>query len=85
MHGGIDGYSRMIVYLHASDNNRSDTVAGLFRDATFEFGVPSRARSDRGGENKGVAQLMETARGANRNSMLMGRSVHNQRIERCEN
>ena len=26
IHGGIDGFSRLIVYLHAATNNRSDTV-----------------------------------------------------------
>ena len=47
--------------------------------ATSEFGIPSHVRSDKGFENMLVAlsQL-----GTNRNSMLTGRSVHNQRIER---
>ena len=26
IHGGIDGYSRKVVYLHASSNNRASTV-----------------------------------------------------------
>ena len=26
IHGGIDGFSRLITYLHCSNNNRSDTV-----------------------------------------------------------
>ena len=42
MHGGIDGYSRLIVYLHASINNCAGTVFHLFLKATQEFGVPSR-------------------------------------------
>ena len=26
VHGGVDGYSRIPVYLHCSDNNKADTV-----------------------------------------------------------
>lgn len=49
--GGIDGYSRMITYLSGSTNNRALTVYRLFRSATEDYGVPSRVRSDKGGEN----------------------------------
>ena len=41
IHGGIDGYSRMIVYLHCSTNNRSETVFHLFHEAIKVFNVPS--------------------------------------------
>ncbi len=51
IHGGIDGFSRRIVYLHASDNNIANTVSELFRSAVSECGWPSRVRSDKGGEN----------------------------------
>ena len=37
VHGGIDGYSRAIVYLAASTNNRSLTVYKLFTGAIKEF------------------------------------------------
>ena len=37
---------------------------------------------DKGGENILVSQYMVEQRGAGRNSAIMGRSVHNQRIER---
>ena len=82
IHGGIDGYSRAIVYLAASTNNRSLTVYKLFTAATKEFGVPSRVRSDKGGENILVCQFMLTIRGINRGSHIAGSSVYNQRIER---
>lgn len=49
VHGGIDGFSRRIVYLQASDNNRADTVMNLFRSAVRNCGWPSRVRSDKGG------------------------------------
>lgn len=51
IHGGIDGYSQVVVYLACSTNNKASTVYQLFRKATGEFGVPSRVRSDKGGEN----------------------------------
>ena len=82
VHGGIDGYSRMVVYLACSTNNRSLTVYRLFRDATAEYGVPSRVRSDKGGENILVCHFMISVRGTNRASHIAGSSVHNQRIER---
>ena len=82
VHGGIDGYSRMIVYLACSTNNRSLTVYKLFKKATEEFGVPSRVRSDKGGENVLVCQFMVRVRGTGRASHIAGSSVHNQRIER---
>ena len=82
IHGGIDGYSRRVVYLHASDNNRADTVATLFRVAVRECGLPSRVRSDKGGENVAIARMMLSVRGTGRRSHIVGSSVHNQRIER---
>ena len=82
VHGGIDGFSRLITYLHCSTNNRADTVFTLFQEAIAKYGVPSRVRSDRGGENIDVAKFMIENRGLNRGSHIAGTSVHNQRIER---
>ena len=49
--GGIDGFSRFIVYLHCSSNNKSETMLHLFDDAVKEFGLPKCIRCDKGGEN----------------------------------
>ena len=81
IHGGIDGFSRLIVYLHCSTNNRSATVMTLFHEAAEKYGVPSRVRSDMGGENILVCHYMVLVRGIGRGSHLAGSSTRNQRIE----
>ena len=51
IHGAIDVYSRLITYMRCNTNNRASTVLTLFLSATARYGIPSRVRSDRGGEN----------------------------------
>ena len=82
IHGGIDGFSRMIVYLQCSTNNRAATVMTLFHKAAEKYGVPSRVRSDKGGENILVCYYMISVKGVGRGSYLAGCSTRNQRIER---
>ena len=82
VHGGIDGYSRLVVFLKCSTNNRADTVLNLFITACNSLGIPSRVRSDRGGENVLVATFMVLYHGSGRGSHIAGSSVHNQRVER---
>lgn len=82
VHGGIDGFSRAALFLRCSDNNCAKTVEAGFMSAVHKYGVPSRLRVDKGGENWDIADFMFEARGENRNSVIAGRSIHNQRIER---
>ena len=82
MHGAIDGFSRIIVYLQVANNNRADTAFAAFRHGVSEYGLPSRVRTDRGGENMLIGEYMLQTRGTGRHSIIMGRSVHNQQIER---
>ena len=71
-----------ITGLQASSNNRASTVLEMFLDAVLDYGIPSRVRGDRGGENRDVSILMITLRGLHRASLMWGSSTHNSRIER---
>jgi hypothetical protein len=82
IHGGIDGYSRVITFLKASNNNRSATVFQSFVTAVTQYGTPSRIRTDCGGENTDTHSFINIYRGEGRGSGIKGKSVHNQRIER---
>jgi len=81
-HAGVNGFSRVIVYLHCSGNNRAITVLNHFVYAVQQYGWPSRVRSDQDLKNVDVARAMITQRGVERGSHIAGASVHNQRIER---
>jgi hypothetical protein len=82
VHERIDGYSRLIVYLSASSNNRAQIVLDLFLESANHYGLTSRVRSDRELENIEVGRYMLRARGVGRGSIITGKSVHYQRIER---
>ena len=76
-HGAIDGYSRLIIFLQCSTNNRASTVYDLFLGAVGQYGLPSRVRTDQGRENVQVARHMLQNRGVNRRSIIVGSLVHN--------
>ena len=75
IHGYIDGYSRLITGLRASNNNMGNTVLDLFLAAVRVYGIPSRLRGDHGVENILVAAWMEATRGIRRGSYIWGRHV----------
>jgi len=80
--GGIDGYSRLVPYLKINTNNLALSACHDFFVGVRNYGVPSRVRSDHGGEFTHIWKFMEIVNGPNRGSSIKGRSVHNQRIER---
>ncbi len=61
--------------------HKVDTVFRSFSTAVQSYGLPSRIRSDRGGENVLVANYMlqHPERGPGRGLFITGRSVHNSR------
>lgn len=81
-HGAVDVYSRCITFLRCCTDNRASTALRLFQGAVDVFGLPHHVKGDAGSENIDVARFMIENRGANRGSFMVGRSVHNQRIER---
>jgi hypothetical protein len=63
IHGFIDGYSRLITGLCASNNNSGETVLDVFLNAAHVYGVPLRMRGDHGVENILLAIWMAESRG----------------------
>ncbi len=41
IHGGVDGFSHLLVYLVAAGNNRAQTALYAFGKGVAEFGLPS--------------------------------------------
>lgn len=82
IHHGIDGFSRLVVFAQCSSNNRAETVHTLFLQALPKYGRPHRIRTDLGGENVDIWRDMVATRGEAIKPVLVGKSVHNQRIER---
>lgn len=72
----------MVVFARCSPNNRAETVYALFREALPRYGRPQRIRTDHGGENVDIWRDMISALGEEAKPVLVGKSVHNQRIER---
>ena len=84
IHGFIDGYSRLITSLHASNNNWGETVLDVFLAAAEVYGAPSHIRGDHGIENILLAAWIELHCGRQWGSYIWGRcdcvlSVSNQK------
>lgn len=69
-------------FLQVSTDNTADSSLRFFSSGQHAYGLPSRIRTDKGGEYTSVRAVMEELLGHNRGSALQGRSVHNVRIER---
>ena len=82
VHGAIDGFSRMITFLHCSDNNRAETVFSHFVTAIEQYGLPHHVRTDLGGENVDIWRCMVASHNDDVSSVITGSSVHNERVER---
>lgn len=84
IHGGIDGFSRMIVFFKCSTNNLASTVLDCFIQVARFYDLPSRVWSDKGGGNVDVTRFMlsHPLQGPDRGSHIAGRIVNHQRIER---
>lgn len=82
LHHAVDGYSRLVVFGACSTNNRASTVLQLYHQAVRKYGRPFRVRTDHGGENVDVWRDMIQAWGEEARSVIVGSSVHNQRVER---
>lgn len=61
-----------ITGLRVNTDNKASTVLDVFRQAAAKYGVPSRMRGDRGGENWQVAQWITERRGLGRGSFIWG-------------
>lgn len=76
---GIDGYSRKIMYIRCSINNKVSIVLCEFVDVVEKFGLLLRIRGDYGVENVDVVRYMlyYFLRGSDRGSFIVGKSVYN--------
>ena len=82
IHHAIDGFSRLVIFCRCSGNNKSTTVFPLFQEAVTKYGMPIHVRTDYGGENVIIWRNMTEFWGEEARSVIVGSSVHNQRIER---
>ena len=86
--GGIDGFSRMMIWLEAyKTNSDPKIIAGYFMDAVINAGgCPARLRLDLGTENGHMAEMQRfmhfPANQSETDSVTFGPSTGNQRIER---
>lgn len=82
VHHSIDGFSRLVTFCRCSTKNKAETLFLAFKEAVGRYGRPQRIRSDLGGENVLVWRDMTSAWGKDARSVIVGSSVHNQRLER---
>ena len=72
VHGGIDGYSRLVVFLRCSSNNQSATMLSCFQKGVETYGLPNKVRSDLGGENVSVWRYVLEKHGNDTSHVIVG-------------
>jgi len=82
IHGCVDGFSKLCVYLRASTRNNSEIAFKFFKWGCSRVILPSRVRTDKGTENVLIWKYMIEQRGASHKPVLKGPSTNNTRIER---
>ena len=82
IHSGIGGFSRLVVFLKCSANNKVKTVLDSFYQAIQRYRTPLKIRTDHGTENIEVARYILEKHGVEGNPVITDKSVHDQRIER---
>ena len=75
VHGGIDGFSCLIMFLECHCNNRAEIVV-----TSFQRG-PKKIHTDYSGENADVWRYIITSHG-NQQCVIVGSSTHNEGIKR---
>lgn len=71
--GKISNFPNLqVTGMNVSGNNLPETVLRGFIASTKDWGLPSRVRGDRGGENILLATYMVLARGSSRGSFMWG-------------
>lgn len=74
VHGCVDGFSRLMIYMECCNNKQSATVEGIFiQRGVYVYGWPSHVRGDYGKENNGVERRMIHQRGVEHRAYLHGR------------
>lgn len=56
--GGMDGYSRTVVFLQCSTSNEARTIFSVFTVTVQKHGLPDRVRTDLGGKNVDIWHYM---------------------------
>lgn len=88
IHGAVDGFSRVILWLEVAPSNRQpEQTCQYFLNAVRKFGLPQTVRLDAGTENTNI-KLAQQLLSANLERIsplpptIVGSSNHNERIER---
>ena len=70
LHRAIEGYFRLITYLQCSTNNKVEIAVSFFEQALEIYGVPSRVRTDKRGEDTLICGKIIELRGKGRRGFM---------------